>query len=156
MQKFGKVSRLYFDTSVLYPAIIKNHENHEVARDLLANSISQGEVVTSATHAYAELYRQLTRGNSPGQLSPQMAQSVISALTSKFIMVALDGDDYLAALQRCVDLNLSSSIIYDALHVQAALKANATTLYTDNLKDFTRLVTPEDNLQVKGIRNIRS
>ena len=73
-------------------------------------------------------------------------------LGKKLTLVELDRSDYEAAIKRCADLNLVRSVIYDALHVQAALKAGAEILYTDNLRDFNRLVTEEDSLIVKGIR----
>ena len=59
------------------------------------------------------------------------------------ILVDLTRSDYEAALRRRADLSLVSAVIYDALHVQAAIKIGATIIYTDNLKDFTRLVTPD-------------
>lgn len=147
------MSKIYLDTSVLLSVVIENHENHQKCLDIFKKGLASGSVLTSATHAYAEMYRTLTRGNSPIEVSPSIAQStIVEKLVPLMTMVSLDKTDYEAAIARCVMLDLRSSVIYDALHVQAALKAGATVLYTDNLRDFNRLVTDEDDIIVQGIR----
>ena len=65
--------------------------------------------------------------------------------------IDLTRSDYEAALHRCARLDLTSGIIYDALHVQAAIKAGVDVLYTANLRDFQRLLTPEVAFEVKGV-----
>ena len=143
----------YLDTSVLLPAIIQQHELHPKAIEILNNALRTGKVMTSATHAYAELYRTLTKGNTPFELEPAMAQeTILQLLTGVVELVVLNRADYDAAVQRCVDMELKSSVIYDALHFQAALKAEAEVIYTDNLRDFNRLLQPDDPLRVDGIR----
>jgi predicted nucleic acid-binding protein len=67
-------------------------------------------------------------------------------------IVELNQSDYEAAVIRCRELKLVSSVIYDALHYQAALKAGAEVIYADNLKDFTRLQLPGETIEIKGIR----
>ncbi len=67
-------------------------------------------------------------------------------------LVVLDADDYRAALNRCVTLDLRGPVFYDALHFQAAIKCKAEILYTNNLKDFTRLLLAEDTIQIRGVR----
>lgn len=132
---------------------MEEHENHQTCRAILADGMNKGTVITSTNHAYAEMYRNLTRGKSPFEVSPELAQvAIVEKLVPLMDMIVLDQKDYEAAIARCVQLNLSSSIIYDALHVQAALKAGAEILYTDNLRDFNRLVTEDDDLIVKGVR----
>ena len=152
MPKCSPMNKVYFDTSVLLPAVLSPHENHSAAQQLIGKAMTDGAAVTSVTHAYAEMYRHLTRGNTPFQLSPSMALTTIEQLTANFQMVELTASDYLAAMAHCVQLDLSSSIVYDALHVQAAIKVGASIIYTDNLRDFTRLVTPELGIEVKGVR----
>ena len=64
--------------------------------------------------------------------------------------IALDEQDYYAAMDRCADLGLDLGVIYDALHFQAALKAKADILYTENRRDFDRLLR-EDALVVRSL-----
>ena len=47
--------------------------------------------------------------------------------------------DYAAAIARTSQLGLSSGVVYDALHLVAAEKANCQRLYTCNLAHFNRL-----------------
>jgi len=147
------MSKIYLDTSILLPILIAEHENHSVCKEILAEGLRTGTVITSATHAYAELYRNLTRGKTPYEVSPELAEIAITEkLAPLMTMIVLDKSDYEAAIARCVALDLSSSIIYDALHVQAAIKAKADVLYTDNLRDFSRLVTEDLGLDLQGVR----
>jgi predicted nucleic acid-binding protein len=73
-------------------------------------------------------------------------------LDMAFEMIELDREDYKIAVTRCGALNIPGPVIYDALHLQAALKAGAEILYTDNLRDFTRLVTEDDPIKIVGVR----
>lgn len=147
------MSTIYLDTSILLPIVIEEHENHARCKSLLSDGIQNGVVLTSATHAYAEMYRNLTRGRSPYEVSPALAyQTIVEKLFPLLSLVELTSSDYGSALVRCVQLELSSSIVYDALHYQAALKAGAEILYTNNISDFSRLRMEGDGLEVSGIR----
>jgi predicted nucleic acid-binding protein len=154
LTKFREIMNSYFDTSVIFAALTHNHKLHEVASKTLAEAAQQGEITSTTLHTYAELYNNLTRPNpAKTELKPADAYKLlVDILGKKLTLVELDRSDYEAALKRCADLNLVRGIIYDALHVQAALKSGADILYTDNLRDFNRLVTEEDDLVVKGVR----
>lgn len=147
------LTKFYFDTSVLLPVLIKQHETHELCRSKLRYAVSNGSALTSATHAYAELYRHLTRNRFPYDLTPEVAATaIIDNIGHLLNIISLDGEDYEAAIRRCAQLELTGAIIYDALHYQAALKAEAEVIYTDNLRDFTRLRLPDENIRIEGIR----
>ena len=45
--------------------------------------------------------------------------------------IDLNKNDYEAALLRCAKFELTSGIIYDALHLQAAIKANVDIFLSD-------------------------
>jgi predicted nucleic acid-binding protein len=51
----------YFDTSVLFPALIESHELHEPSKALRQKALKEGPVGTTTMHAYAEMYNNLTR-----------------------------------------------------------------------------------------------
>jgi hypothetical protein len=51
--------------------------------------------------------------------------------------------DYSAALQCCAQAGLGGGIIFDALHVFAAKKADWDYVYTYNIRDF-RATAPEE------------
>jgi predicted nucleic acid-binding protein len=145
--------KFYFDTSVLLPVLIQEHENHETCKKLLQDALRDGSALTSATHAYAELYRHLTKNRAPYNLLPEEAKlAVVDNLGKLLEIVAMDKADYEKAIARCVKLGLTGAVIYDALHLEAALKAGAEILYSDNLRDFTRLVTKDDSIKLEGVR----
>lgn len=145
--------KFYFDTSVLLPVLIQEHENHTVCKELLRGALKNGTALTSATHAYAELYRHLTKNKPPYNLLPKEASTAVVDNMGKLLeIVATDREDYERAIARCVALNLTGAVIYDALHLEAALKAGAEILYSDNLRDFTRLVIEDDAIEIVGVR----
>lgn len=144
----------YFDTSVLLAAVTPSHELHARALEIIVSAEAEGPVVSTTLHTYAELYNNLTRPRpSKLHLPPTVAyELIVKELGNKLTLVELGRADYEASIARCAELELVSGVIYDALHVQAALKAEAEVLYTDNLRDFTRLVTDNDPLEVRGVR----
>lgn len=77
--------------------------------------------------------------------------AIIDGLGSLLTFVDLTRADYEAALQRCAAKNLVSGVIYDALHLQAALKSGAEVLYTANLRDFQRLVDADTPIELRGV-----
>jgi predicted nucleic acid-binding protein len=144
----------YFDTSVIMGLLDPKQEIHEEATVLYLAASEKGEVVTTTLHTYSELYNNLTKkgGGRPG-LKPEIVTRMLNEnLDMAFKMVELNREDYKAAVARCGELEISGPVIYDALHLQAALKAGAKTLYTDNLRDFTRLVTKDDPIKIVGVR----
>jgi len=72
-------------------------------------------------------------------------------MDNTFTVIELNKNDYKKALERCARLNLLSGVIYDALHLQAAIKAEADALYTSNLRDFQRLWTKDLPFELIGV-----
>jgi len=73
----NKYEKNYFDTSVLLPVLIQEHENHQVCKELLRNALQNGSALTSATHAYTALYRHLTKNRPLYDLLPAEASTAI-------------------------------------------------------------------------------
>ena len=129
-----------FDTSVLVPGLIQTLDFHERALPWL-DKVANGEVEgLISTHSLAELYAKLT--GMPRQLrtSPNRAFEIIQdRILPAFETIPLDADDYFIAVERTARLGITGGAIYDALIVQAAIKANADQIVTFNERDFTRL-----------------
>lgn len=144
----------YFDTSVLLPTLTEKHELYTVASATLRKALQAGTVITTTLHTYAELYNNLTRPTKLQlHLPPKVVvDTLVDQLGKRVEMIELNREDYEAALKRCAQLGLISGVIYDALHYQAALKTEAEVIYTDNLRDFTRLQLPDENIRIEGIR----
>ncbi len=77
------------------------------------------------------------------KVTPDHARKMMHSFADQYEHVELGIDDYLRAIDRCADRNLSSGVVFDALHFEAAVKANVEVLYTANTKDFLRFV--DDN-----------
>ena len=143
---------IYFDTSSILPVLLQRHENHAACRDVLRRCLSEDAQLTTATHAYGECYRHLTRNVAPFELSPNLATTALSQLAELITFGEVTAVIYRAAIARCVRLRLRGAIIYDALHLETAIAMEANTLYTDNTKDFNRLLTPDESLRISGVR----
>ena len=135
-------------------SVTPSHELYEDALAVLLTASENGSIVSTTLHTYAELYNHLTKPRRSGlHLPPDTAyQLIVEQLGRRLELVELTRADYEASLRRCAELDLVSAVVYYALHVQAAVKAKADVLYSDNLKDFSRLILPSDNLDLKGIR----
>ncbi|MFT5999053.1 MAG: putative nucleic acid-binding protein [Neolewinella sp.] len=144
----------YFDTSVIMGLLHADQEIYEASVAVFAKSSRSGRVVTTTLHAYAELYTNLTQkgGGRPGMPPEDVAVVRTEQVGRIFEMIELTKTDYEAAVIRCGKLGFTSGVIYDALHLQAAIKVGADVLYTNNLKDFNRLITKDDKIVVKGVR----
>lgn len=143
----------YFDTSVLFPAMTSAHPNHQLCLSTLHKALQEGEIVCLSLHVYAELYANLTRFPLGERISPQVAtKTIIEDLGKVVTTIDLTRADYEAALRRCADRGLGSGIIYDALHLQAAIKAKVEVLYTNNLRDFQRLYSDDLGFELRGIQ----
>ena len=135
----------YLDTSIILPQLMPTHANHARAKALVERLSLDGTVATTTLHTYGELYNNLTRASRQNQyLLPEIAELAIAGLSRVMQIVELSKEDYVAAVHRCATLQMGGPIIYDAVHYEAALKVGATTLYTENLRDFTRLPLPND------------
>ena len=97
------------------------------------------EGVISA-HGLAETYGFVSRALYPDLLSPLEAwHSISTNILPFFSLVSLSAKDYQTFLERCASLGLVGGRIYDALHVQAAIKSKCDRLYTFHVKHFREL-----------------
>jgi len=137
--------KYYFDTSVILPALIQQHPKHDVCLSEITIIKEKGnQVLTSTNHTFAELYANITRLPGGISVSPKTAADLINNYLAQFFTpIHLTDKDYAAAINRCAQLDLVSGVIYDALHLQAAIKAEVDVLYTANMRDFRRLYTKD-------------
>lgn len=59
--------------------------------------------------------------------------------TSVFEIVSLTSDDYALVIQQLANRHMTGGIIYDALIMQAAIKAEVEHVLTLNRNDFVRI-----------------
>jgi hypothetical protein len=71
--------------------------------------------------------------------SPEDVRKVMRVNLSRVHFLALEAEDYRAAIDRVVSNGLTGDKIYDALHVVAAIKSKAERIHTSNRRDFDAL-----------------
>jgi predicted nucleic acid-binding protein len=130
--------KIYFDTSALVTALVDQLPNHEAALSCLAAACRDHEAMAS-THALAEVYATLTALPLPRRIQAGEARTLIEGLRQKLVIVALSARLYDRAITRVAAQGMSSGVIYDALHLEAAEHADCRRLHTYNLGDFQRL-----------------
>lgn len=131
--------RVFFDTSVLVAALLRQHPFHERALPWLARA-RRGELeFVVAAHTLLELYSVLTRMPLRPRISPSTAERlVLENVADGAELVALDGEDYRNVLRRAVQRGTTGGTVYDGLLAEAARKAGVDTLLTLNPRDFRR------------------
>lgn len=124
---------VYFDTSVLISAFVEDEREHEKCAELVLNS-PDGCVLA---HGMAECFSFLTGGRLPVQLTANLATQVIETNIVKCMkVISLTPEETLDTLKQAQANGIRGGGIYDALHLAAARKADAETIYTLNLRHF--------------------
>jgi predicted nucleic acid-binding protein len=131
---------IFLDTSVLVAVAQVQHEHHRASRDLWRHCSK--ETTAASAHTLAELYSTLTAMPPALRIDPQGALVAIETFLRRLTPVALTVEEYLETLRRTADNGRSGGVVYDALHLAAARKVRAETIYTWNLRHF-RALAPE-------------
>lgn len=135
------MSAVYFDTSVLVPALTDQLANHGVTLASLHKQLRRKKTKpVISCHGLAECFATLTALPLPQRISPGDAALLLgSEFQDHFQMIPLDRNDYARAMSRTCHQGLRSGQIYDALHVEAALKGGCGRILTYNLDHFRKL-----------------
>ena len=126
-----------FDTSVLVPTFLGDHEHHQASLDVFLRF--EKRQACCAAHSLAEVYATLTRMPGKYRVSCEQAMLFLAEIRQRLTLVALDGDEYYATIERASALGVMGGTVYDALLARCALKARAEILYTWNVKHFQQL-----------------
>ena len=75
------------------------------------------------------------------RIGPDLAHRLIqdNIESSSLNLVALETSDYFAGLERMTEFGLAGGVIYDALILQSACKAQVDEIITLNEADFVRI-----------------
>jgi predicted nucleic acid-binding protein len=126
--------RAFFDTSVLIPVVVKDLP-HSRNSSVLFHSVARKNAFCGA-HTFAEVYGTITRLPSPYRVGPDHAALVLNDLSDRLNVVALNAEEYLAALQKLAGLGVTGGTVYDGLLAHCAVKAKADVIYTWNVRHF--------------------
>jgi predicted nucleic acid-binding protein len=130
----------FFDTSVLIPAFVEDHEDHD--RCLAAYAPSNKRIACCAAHSLAEVYAGVTRLPGVFRASREQAILFLSDMEEHLSIVSLDSAEYFTTIRQASADGVLGATIYDALLAACAIKAKAEVIYTDNEKHF-RLLGPD-------------
>jgi predicted nucleic acid-binding protein len=131
---------VYLDSSVLVAALIEDEPAHEPCIKLL-----RGKGLTAWTHALAEIFAALTGGRLGIRVSPAIAVRLIQeSIVPRLSMIELSGAELTQALIAANEVGARGGAIYDLLHLKAARKAAAGSLYTLNTRHFAAVARKGD------------
>lgn len=133
--------KLAFDTSVLVPALVKDHPFHVRALPWLEGAARDDVDAECTWHALAESWSVLTRLPLDPPLTPQVVELSLARVRRQVKPVEVPGDSYLKAIRRCSERGLSSGAVFDALHLVSAEERGVDALVTFNDRDFHRLAS---------------
>jgi predicted nucleic acid-binding protein len=132
--------KYFFDTSVLLPSFLEDHEHHEAG--LRAFLKSDKKLGCCGAHSLAELYATATRLPGKHRLSGEQVLLFIENVRERLTIVTLTADDYYGAVKEAAAAGVVGGTIYDALLARCATKARAEIIYTWNQKHFQQF-SPE-------------
>jgi predicted nucleic acid-binding protein len=138
--------RAFLDTSILVSTFYGDHQHHEASKNLFLR-FDKAEVCCGA-HSLAEVYSTLTGMPGRHRVSGDEALLFLGNIRDRLTIIALNSNEYFKAVEVSSACGATGGGIYDAILGYCALKAEAESLYTWNLKDFRRL-GPEIAQRVK-------
>jgi predicted nucleic acid-binding protein len=133
--------KFYLDSSVFVAAVTDIEPHHETCAALLLGDTT----LCSRPHALAETFSSLTGGRLSLRLSPTSAARLIEVnLLPRLSLSDLSPAEVMRALRESEARGVRGGAIHDFLHLAAARKANATRLYSLNVRHFQAFHRPGD------------
>ena len=84
----------------------------------------------------AEVFSSLTRMPGRHRISCEQAMLFIGSTRERLSVIALDGDKYAEALEASAARGIIGGGIYDAILAHCAVKAQAETIYSWNIRHY--------------------
>jgi predicted nucleic acid-binding protein len=130
----------FLDTSVLVAGAQPSHIHYEPSRKLLDQANRSNSACS--LHSLAETYSILSGLPKPARFPPEAALRIVEQARQRLQVISLTEKEYAATIVALASEGLSGGIVYDALLVQCARKANAKRIYSWNARHF-KLVAPD-------------
>ncbi len=124
----------FFDTSVLIPTFLEEHQHHEASLEVFLKASK--EHGSCAAHSLAEVYSTITRLPRKQRLSGEQVLLFLEHIRERLRLVTLDAEEYFATLEEAAAAGVVGGTVYDALLARCALKARADILYTWDVRHF--------------------
>lgn len=135
--------KVFFDTSVLVPALVDQLTNHSVCVEVFRAYTMQSNRGYCSTHGLAEFYAVVAALPLPKRISTVEERIIIKeSILSRLEIVSLEQTEYGEAINKVANQGLTGGTVYNVLHVTAAEKAGCNRVYTYT-PDYFRPVCPE-------------
>jgi predicted nucleic acid-binding protein len=132
--------RIFCDTSVLVPSVLKSHVHHPTARAVLDRIRRHEDLGHTSAHALAETFAVLSRMPTKPKLEGQDVLELLeNDIIPHFVFVGLPPEDYPQAIRDLVAKGLGGGRIYDLLHLRIAAKLPLDRIYTFNDSEWKTL-----------------
>ena len=126
----------FFDTSALVPVFYGDHVHHQASLELFIQfDRSTG---CCGAHSLVEVFSTMTRMPGKHRISAAQAMLFIGSIRERLSLVALDGNEYAAALEASAARGIVGGSIYDAMLAYCAMKAQAETIYSWNGRHYAQ------------------
>ena len=129
--------KAFLDTSVLVATFYADHDDHEPSINLFLRYDKSD--VCCAAHSLAEVFSSLTGMPGKDRVTADEAMLFLGNVRERLTLVTLNEKEYFKAVEASAAVGIAGGGIYDLLLGHCALKVNAESIYTWNLKDFKRL-----------------
>jgi len=134
------MTTILFDTSALIAVLIESHPHNTRVLPWLQRVKEGKNTGVISAHSLAELYATFTNYPIKPRISPQEAQQLIQQnILDVFKVITLSEQDYMSVINHLSESGIIGGVIYDALILKAAIKANVDYVVTLNEKDFKRI-----------------
>jgi predicted nucleic acid-binding protein len=131
---------LYLDSSVLVAALVEDEPAHEACLSILRK-----KDLAAWTHALPEVFATLTGGRLGLRVPPAVASELIQAsLVPRVRLIELGGTDVIDAIHESERVGARGGAILDFLHLFAARRSGAHTIYTLNHRHFIAIARKGD------------
>ena len=126
----------FFDTSVLVPVFYGDHVHHQASLALFIQF--DKSTACCGAHSLGEVYSTLTRMPGKHRISGEQAVLFIGSIRERLSIIQLGGEEYADALQASAARGIVSGGIYDAMLAHCALKAQAETIFSWNVRHYAQ------------------
>jgi predicted nucleic acid-binding protein len=127
----------FFDSNVLIAASLPEHVHYAAANARIAR-LSKGGGACAA-HTLAEVFNILTRRSAGYGMPPLDASIIVAHAARTYRLISLTGAETARTIEEAARDGHAGGMIFDALLIACARKANARFIYTSNVKHFRRI-----------------
>jgi predicted nucleic acid-binding protein len=125
----------FFDSSVLVAVFYADHPHHDSSAKAFLTATKQD---FCALRTLGEVYATLTGLPVRPRINGAEGIAILKQIRDRLTLISLSEAEYVQAIES-VSGTIVGGAAYDALIARCALKAQAETLLTWNVRDFTRM-----------------